>query len=373
MTTLKCCNKSMDTLKIKTELMGMGCSRVNAVVLSLLMASTGFASDVVDDENSLANRLKEFNQPTQLASAKKVSLDKSLSNQSRKKRRSYRPACYRSSASVLRDRASQYQPFIRANSRRYSVDESLIISVITAESCFVPHARSPKGAQGLMQLIPATAKRFGVSDAYQPAQNIRGGTRYLKFLLKRFSGNMRYAVAAYNAGEGAVDRYGGIPPYRETKEYVRRVMAVYDRLNGGRGLSAPVRAETVRQAVIATKQSASKRGYFIKPDYQWKSKPGRKKLTNRRVSRTYNVTKRVSGGSGACRDISSHAMRRTTDLIKRTKLWSRYYTVKKPIALSRIARRTGVPVKVLLRLNRGISRLSVKPGRRVLVWQCSKR
>lgn len=99
----------------------------------------------------------------------------------------------------------------------------LIHSVIGVESNYDPYAVSPKGAFGLMQLIPSTARRFGVSDVFDPADNIRGGARYLKYLLELYKGDNALALAAYNAGEGAVARYGGIPPYAETRSYVTRV------------------------------------------------------------------------------------------------------------------------------------------------------
>lgn len=111
----------------------------------------------------------------------------------------------------------------------YGVDPALVRAVIHAESAFDPNALSNKGAQGLMQLIPATAERFGVTDAFSAAENIRGGTRYLAWLLKRFDGDMRLAAAGYNAGEGAVDRFGGVPPYRETQNYVERVEILHGR------------------------------------------------------------------------------------------------------------------------------------------------
>jgi soluble lytic murein transglycosylase-like protein len=91
------------------------------------------------------------------------------------------------------------------------------------ESNYDPNAVSPKGAQGLMQLIPATARRFGVSDAFNPSDNIQGGARYLKHLLELYKGDESLALAAYNAGEGAVSRYGGVPPYPETQDYVAKV------------------------------------------------------------------------------------------------------------------------------------------------------
>ncbi|MCL7743399.1 lytic transglycosylase domain-containing protein [Guyparkeria hydrothermalis] len=107
---------------------------------------------------------------------------------------------------------------------RHGVDPSLVRAVIHAESAFRPDVVSPKGAGGLMQLMPGTAKRFNVVDRFNPEENIAGGVAYLALLLKMFRGDRELAVAAYNAGENAVKRYGGIPPYQETKTYVRRVM-----------------------------------------------------------------------------------------------------------------------------------------------------
>ena len=109
----------------------------------------------------------------------------------------------------------------------HRLNPALAKAVVHVESAFRSKARSPKGAMGLMQLMPATARRFGVNDPYHPQQNLRGGMKYLRFLLDRYRGDLRLALSAYNAGEGAVDRFGGVPPYRETQEYVRRVMRMY--------------------------------------------------------------------------------------------------------------------------------------------------
>jgi soluble lytic murein transglycosylase-like protein len=118
---------------------------------------------------------------------------------------------------------------IRRSAQKHGVDEAIVRAIIHAESAYRPNVVSPKNAQGLMQLIPATAKRFGVNDAFDPAQNIEGGVQYLAFLLKRYKNDLSLASAAYNAGEGAVDRYKGVPPYRETRNYVVRVGQLADR------------------------------------------------------------------------------------------------------------------------------------------------
>jgi|SRR5436305_764383 soluble lytic murein transglycosylase-like protein len=109
----------------------------------------------------------------------------------------------------------------------YGVDPRFIHAVIWQESKYKPRARSYVGAQGLMQLMPATARRFGCEDANDPASNIDAGTKYLRFLLERFKGNVSLALAGYNAGEGAVDKYNGVPPYNETQNYVRIITGRY--------------------------------------------------------------------------------------------------------------------------------------------------
>jgi len=112
-------------------------------------------------------------------------------------------------------------------SEQYGVDVKLILAVIAVESAFQVDAISNRNARGLMQLIPETAERFGVANVFEPAENIRGGTKYLKWLLARFDGDLTLVLAAYNAGETAVERYGGIPPYAETQGFVEKVRRRY--------------------------------------------------------------------------------------------------------------------------------------------------
>ncbi|KRG69176.1 lytic transglycosylase domain-containing protein [Pseudoxanthomonas dokdonensis] len=135
----------------------------------------------------------------------------------------------------VRLNTAAYQTEISAASREFGVDESIIRAIMHAESAYNPLALSHAGAQGLMQLMPATAARFGVTNAYDAGQNIRGGVKYLSWLLKRFNGNLTLAAAGYNAGEGAVDRHGGVPPYKETQRYVERVGLLAQRYRSAGG------------------------------------------------------------------------------------------------------------------------------------------
>ncbi len=133
------------------------------------------------------------------------------------------------------ERRTQFEPLVQEHAARHSLRPELVRAVIQVESGYNPRARSSKGAMGLMQLMPGTASYLGVRDPYDPADNIRGGTAYLRELLDRYDGSEELALAAYNAGAGAVDRYGRrVPPYRETVDYVRRVGAATEKVQTAR-------------------------------------------------------------------------------------------------------------------------------------------
>jgi Transglycosylase SLT domain len=167
-----------------------------------------------------------------------------------------------------------------AAARRHGLDPELVLAVIAVESAFRPNAVSPKGAQGLMQLMPFTARRFGVSDPFDPRQNIFGGVQYLRLLLDLFQGDIALSLAAYNAGENAVARYRGIPPYKETRSYVQKIQGL---LEGGiealraafyappsRPLAAlPALARPAKPAKPAKVTPARPRVY-----YKWKDETG---------------------------------------------------------------------------------------------------
>ncbi len=135
--------------------------------------------------------------------------------------RSPQPRAQTARTSILR--------LISELARQHNIEPRLLRAIIQVESDFNPRAVSHAGAQGLMQLMPMTAKNYQVADVFEPRANIEGGIRYLQYLLRRFPGDMRRVLAAYNAGEHAVRRYNGVPPYPETQRYVERVMALYGR------------------------------------------------------------------------------------------------------------------------------------------------
>jgi soluble lytic murein transglycosylase-like protein len=157
---------------------------------------------------------------------------------------------------VIRETNGSLEPFFSANgyedliqtvSERLQLDANLIRAVIRAESNFNSGARSNKGAMGLMQLMPDTARLHNVMDAYDPIDNVEGGVRHLKMLLERYQGDLQLSLAAYNAGSQAVDRHGGIPPFVETRDYVRRVLQYYDSYrSGGRRVLQQVQRQSAR-------------------------------------------------------------------------------------------------------------------------------
>jgi len=141
------------------------------------------------------------------------------------------------------------EKIVREAADRHSVDPALVRAVIETESNWNPRAWSHKGAGGLMQLIPTTAQRYGASDVFNPQQNIDAGVKHLKWLLERYNGNLDLALAAYNAGEGAVDRAHGVPAFRETRNYVQKVQNAYFRPGSGRVADAYVNSRAIHKDV----------------------------------------------------------------------------------------------------------------------------
>lgn len=217
-----------------------------------------------------------------LEEKKKVRKTKKAIKPTIKKKTPYKKSirtCDSYSSKILHKKAAKYKADINRLAKQHKVSPHLIMAVITVESCFRPSARSPQGAAGLMQLIPATASRFGTDDRYNPRDNIQAGTRYLKFLLKRFNGDLKLVAAAYNAGEGAVSRYKGIPPYKETRAYVAKVLNAYNKLAKATVTHSRMTAKKVRKTLpiksvrlIQTKQRIprhnAKRLAFTIPEWK---------------------------------------------------------------------------------------------------------
>lgn len=170
-----------------------------------------------------------------------------------------------------RQSVGQFSSLVSEKADKYRLDPDLLMAVIKTESDFNPYAVSPKGAMGLMQLMPGTASRLGVKDSFDPAQNIDGGSRYLRYLLDYFNGSVSLALAAYNAGENAVTRWQNIPPYKETQQYVRKIMSDYRKetvpIAGGRSgqmkLASNIEAKTFSPRPSPIVQRVSEDGTVI--------------------------------------------------------------------------------------------------------------
>jgi soluble lytic murein transglycosylase-like protein len=157
---------------------------------------------------------------------------------------------------------SQIDSYIVDSCIRYGIDPLLVYAQMHQESSFKLKATSYKGARGLMQLMPGTAIRFGVRDIYNPQQNIEAGVKYMRWLLNQFGGDVALALAGYNAGEGAVMKYGNqIPPYRETQEYVRRISARYNSINSPNIAKVVRQVSTVQAVKLEQKESAPLTNY----------------------------------------------------------------------------------------------------------------
>lgn len=292
-------------------------------------------------------------------------------------KRGYTPkTCDQYSPQVLHKKALRYRHIIHSASHKYGVNANLIKAVITAETCFRPQARSHKGAAGLMQLMPATARRWGVTNRYNVSQNIHAGTLYLSWLLNRYGGSVRHAVAAYNSGEGTVDKYGLGVPYRETQNYMRMVMNAYAKMNGGRapefmrtgglkrlGLRASRqyvrdsgKQETAQQLQAQIEQEADQRA----------TKRASRKTRTSRTSKS-RKTKRLLP---SCMTVSRKLHKATTHTDSRKKgVRTFYYKVKEGDSLGKIMKATGKSTTTIKRYNK-IRRNLIKPGQKLKVSEC---
>lgn len=191
-------------------------------------------SEIENRMNSLENALtlKEHKPAVGTNSPEAVSFQNIMNSMTAEQK--FTPASVNNTAQTapVHNDPKEFDSIIAEASQKYNVDESLIRAVIRQESGFNPQATSCCGAQGMMQLMPETAAGLGVKNAYDARDNIMGGTKYLGQLLSQFDGNMTKAIAAYNAGPGAVQHYGGVPPYSETQNYVDKVLGYYQENKG---------------------------------------------------------------------------------------------------------------------------------------------
>ncbi len=188
---------------------------------------------ILDEKMAKANRIENIaeNEPKEINPAKK-SFEEIIEQEKDRLSPLQKAALNLKSKIDLKSQSTNVDEIIQVFADKYNVDSDFIKAIIQQESGFNANAKSKKGAMGLMQLMPATAKSLGVVDAFNPTENIEGGVKYFKGLLDRFDNDERLALAAYNAGPNAVKRYGGIPPYKETQNYVNSIMSAYNKIKG---------------------------------------------------------------------------------------------------------------------------------------------
>lgn len=215
----------------------------NCLFAALVVAGCGFLSTLHGGERITAyldssGQVVFVNEtPAQLSVSKKTARSKSAAPVSYPKQ----PSSPEQQESAERPAApaapfqSSWDGMIERTANQHRVDPDLVHAIVQVESNFNPNAVSSRGARGLMQLIPSTARRFGVDNIFDPEDNLGGGVRYLKYLMNMFGGDLKLSLAAYNAGENAVDRHNGVPPYPETQDYLRKISEIYPLSSPGRG------------------------------------------------------------------------------------------------------------------------------------------
>lgn len=278
--------------------------------------------------------------------------------------------CDQNSPTIIRQKASAYQNLINAVSLQYGVSADLIQAVITAETCFRPTAMSHKGAYGLMQLMPATARRFGATDK-SVTHNVHAGTRYLRWLLDRYDGSIYHAVAAYNSGEGTVDQYGWNVPYQETRRYLVQVLNAYRKLSNRNSqvLFAP------NIAAAAQFQRASLVEDQLDPQ-QLESEAVEPVITGKRLRSSKiervltpkTVEKRLLP---SCKS-ASRKLKKSSSYKDKKGIRTFFYTVKDNDSIDRISRVTGSSKIMIKRYNDMESkRAIIKPEQVLKVSECS--
>ncbi len=304
-------------------------------------------------KNSIKNPEKAIKKDTVKVSKEgKKPIKKGVTKKKKSKKALTVNYCLGGSYDKLALRAKKYQKIISKYSQKYDVSESLIKAIITAESCFNNKAESPKGAQGLMQLMPATAKRFGTNDSFDSDQNIKAGTRYLKFLLAYYEEDFLNAIAAYNAGEGAVDKYKGIPPYNETRVYVSKVASLYKLFTQGGG-------KLTSGSVASTHNKQLQESIFVP-----------RAMPRSRFSPYKGRAKNISHGQ--CANRTSTRLKKSTQVEGGNGIWQRIYTARRGDTLTRVMQRTGIHKSKIAQMNGLRSRAKLKEGQRILVWECRK-
>lgn len=331
---------------------------INKLISGLLIFGLLLPSMVYSDQNEeiILSSIKQLHQiknqkkPQQISKSRRDKFKKPVLTISEKNKK-FR-YCAGGSYKALAKRAKKYDKSVLKYSKKYGVPENLIKAVITAESCFNEKALSPKGAQGLMQLMPPTAKRFGVSDSFNSDSNIKGGVRYLKFLLKYFEEDLLNVIAAYNAGEGAVDKYKGIPPYKETKHYVRKVAALYKLYSAGHGVLTTVSVKNSTFSGLA-------KSVFVP-----------RAMPRSRFSPYKD--RRLNISHGQCANRTSTRLRKTTIVESGQGIWQRIYRVQRGDTLMRVMQKTGTHKNKIAQMNGLRSRARLKKGQELLVWECRK-